>query len=176
MGTRYGVRPRSTQPRSGELWRQTGQSFAVLSYEITNDVKRCHINAIHEFLSRSYWSPGVPKVSSPVQSPTRSASVSFKAPRRWGSHAWSQIGPSSRISPTSTSSKSVGNGLAKRLMEAVLAHPDLQGLRRMLLATEDAHTLYAKYGFKPLAAPEHMMEIHHRSAYAAGTGEDVDSV
>jgi GNAT superfamily N-acetyltransferase len=50
-----------------------------------------------------------------------------------------------------------GKGLAGRLMEAVVAHPDLQGLRRMLLATRDAHGLYAKYGFKPLPAPERLM-------------------
>ena len=50
----------------------------------------------------------------------------------------------------------------------VSAHPDLQGLRRILLATRDAHTLYARYGFKPLAAPELMMEVHRPNVYAAG--------
>jgi GNAT superfamily N-acetyltransferase len=51
-----------------------------------------------------------------------------------------------------------GRGLSRRLMQAVLGHPDLQGLRRFLLATMDAHGLYAQFGFKPLANPSRMME------------------
>ena len=51
-----------------------------------------------------------------------------------------------------------GKGLGKWLMECVLAHPDLQGLRRFLLITTDAHGLYAHYGFTPLASPERWLE------------------
>ena len=47
-----------------------------------------------------------------------------------------------------------GRGLSKWLMECVVSHPDLQGLRRWSLATSDAHGLYHKFGFTPLAAPE----------------------
>ena len=59
-----------------------------------------------------------------------------------------------------------GKGLSKRLVEAVRAHPDLQGLRRMLLVTRDAHGLYSRFGFKPLAAPERFMEIHAPDVYS----------
>ena len=58
-----------------------------------------------------------------------------------------------------------GKGLSRRLMEAIVGHPDLQGLRRMLLATRDAHALYAKFGFRPLAAPDRIMEIHQPDVY-----------
>lgn len=52
-----------------------------------------------------------------------------------------------------------GNGLGKALVEAIVGHPDLQGLKRLLLATQDAHALYERYGgFTPLAAPERWME------------------
>lgn len=51
-----------------------------------------------------------------------------------------------------------GRGVARALMAAIVAHPDLQGLRRMVLVTRDAHTLYAGSGFAPLAAPEWYME------------------
>jgi N-acetylglutamate synthase-like GNAT family acetyltransferase len=54
-----------------------------------------------------------------------------------------------------------GRGLAKRLLAMILAHPDLQGLRRFLLATADAHGLYSEFGFRALAAPERMMEIRN---------------
>jgi len=49
-------------------------------------------------------------------------------------------------------------GLSKLLMQAIMAHPELQGLRRWLLATWDAHGLYAQFGFKPLEKPERIME------------------
>lgn len=51
-----------------------------------------------------------------------------------------------------------GQGLGIWLVEAILAHPELRGLRRWLLATQDAHGLYARFGFVPMAAPERWME------------------
>jgi GNAT superfamily N-acetyltransferase len=53
-----------------------------------------------------------------------------------------------------------GRGVGKWLIEVVLSHPDLRGLRRWLLATGDAHELYRKYGFAELARTEIFMEIH----------------
>ena len=50
-------------------------------------------------------------------------------------------------------------------MRVILAHPELQGLRRWMLATHDAHRLYAKVGFRPLAHPEWFMEITHPNLY-----------
>jgi len=52
-----------------------------------------------------------------------------------------------------------GRGHAVQLMDAVVAHPQLQGLRRFMLATLDAHGLYARYGFVAPARPERLMEI-----------------
>jgi GNAT superfamily N-acetyltransferase len=52
-----------------------------------------------------------------------------------------------------------GKGLSKLLMKAIMEHPDLQGLRRWILVTRDAHGLYSKFGFKPLESPEKYMEI-----------------
>jgi len=51
-----------------------------------------------------------------------------------------------------------GRGLGKWLLATVVSHPELQGLRRFMLATRDAHGLYAQYGFVPLVAPERWME------------------
>ena len=51
-----------------------------------------------------------------------------------------------------------GRGLSKLLMETIVAHPDLQGLRRWVLVTADAHGLYARYGFTPLAKVDGYME------------------
>jgi GNAT superfamily N-acetyltransferase len=141
----------------------------MLSYEIANDVKRFDVDAIHAFLSRSYWSPGVPKV---IVERAIANSLCFGVLR-----GTEQVGFGRVVTDRATFAyladvyileEHRGKGLSKRLMEAVVAHPDLQGLRRMLLATNDAHTLYARYGFKSLAAPERMMEIHRPNAYASG--------
>ena len=63
-----------------------------------------------------------------------------------------------------------GQGLSKRLVETIQAHPELRGLRRFMLATRDAHGLYAQFGFRPLSAPDRMMEILDPDAYRAGQG------
>ena len=54
-------------------------------------------------------------------------------------------------------------GLGKQLMSAIMQHPDLQGLKRIMLATNDAHGLYEKFGFKPTEIPEKLMEIVNKS-------------
>ncbi|MEQ1517706.1 MAG: GNAT family N-acetyltransferase, partial [Usitatibacteraceae bacterium] len=58
-----------------------------------------------------------------------------------------------------------GKGISKWLMECIRAHPNLQGLRRWMLATADAHGLYAKCGFASLSAPDRWMEIHEPDIY-----------
>jgi GNAT superfamily N-acetyltransferase len=58
-----------------------------------------------------------------------------------------------------------GRGLSKWLMEAIVSHPDLQGLRRWVLATRDAHTLYEKFGFHELVHPDRWMERPAPDAY-----------
>jgi GNAT superfamily N-acetyltransferase len=58
-----------------------------------------------------------------------------------------------------------GRGYAKRLVQAILDHPSLQGLRRFTLATADAHSLYERFGFKPPAKPETLMERYFPNIY-----------
>jgi len=63
-----------------------------------------------------------------------------------------------------------GRGLGTWLMSVIMAHPALQGLRRFALATRDAHALYARFGFQPLARPERHMEIHRPDVYRSAEG------
>jgi GNAT superfamily N-acetyltransferase len=60
-----------------------------------------------------------------------------------------------------------GQGLGKALMAYLAAHPDLQGLRRLHLATRDAHGLYAQFGFGPLTGADRWMEIRIPTSIAA---------
>ena len=61
-----------------------------------------------------------------------------------------------------------GRGLSKWLMELVVAHPDLQGFRRWVLLTRDAHGLYQQFGFRAIASPERYMERLDPEAYRRG--------
>jgi GNAT superfamily N-acetyltransferase len=137
-------------------------------YEISTEPTRLDVDAIHAFLSRSYWSPGVPRA---VVERALANSLCFGL-----FHRGRQIGLARIVTDRATFAwladvyvleEHRGKGLSQRLMRAVVAHPDLQGLRRMLLATRDAHGLYAKFGFTPLAAPNRMMEIHRPDIYLA---------
>src|SRR5215216_5389061 len=137
------------------------------AYEISTDPARLDIAAIHAFLTQSYWSPGVPR--STVE---RAIANSLCFGAFWQAE---QVGFARVVTDRATFAYLCdvyvleahrGRGLAQQLMDHVMQHPDLQGLRRMMLATRDAHSLYAKYGFTPLAAPERMMEVHKPNVYA----------
>lgn len=141
----------------------------MTDYEITTDSSRFDIDAIHAFLSRSYWSPGVPKA---IVERAIAHSLCFGVLQ-----GREQIGFARMITDRATFAYLAdvyvleahrGRGLSRRLMAAVMSHPDLQGLRRMMLATRDAHGLYAAYGFEPLAAADRMMEIHRPDIYRSG--------
>jgi GNAT superfamily N-acetyltransferase len=137
-------------------------------YEITADVARMDVAAIHAFLSQTYWSPGIPLG---VVERAIANSVCFGVLL-----GQEQVGFARVITDKATFAYLAdvyileahrGKGLSRRILEQVIGHPDLQGLRRMLLATRDAHALYAQYGFKPLAAPDRMMEVHRPNAYSS---------
>ncbi|ATC86217.1 hypothetical protein PARC_a1621 [Pseudoalteromonas arctica A 37-1-2] len=66
---------------------------------------------------------------------------------------------------------SQGNGLSKLLIKTIVEHPELQGLRRFLLATSDAHSLYTQYGFKPIDNPGLLMQINPENVYEGNTRE-----
>ena len=126
------------------------------------------VDVIHGYLTQSYWSPGIPRAT--VE---RAIANSLC----WGVfHGEAQVGFARVVTDRATFACLAdvfileahrGKGLSKLLVQAVLAHPDLQGLRRFTLATRDAHGLYGRFGFKPLANPSRIMEIHDPNAYAA---------
>jgi GNAT superfamily N-acetyltransferase len=62
-----------------------------------------------------------------------------------------------------------GQGISKWLVSEIVSHPDLQGLRRMMLATRDAHGLYEQYGFKPIEPVENFMQIWRPEVYRDNT-------
>ena len=135
-------------------------------YEITSDAARIDVDAVHAFVSRSYWSAGIPRA---VVARALANSICFGVFQAGKQVAFARVitdkATFGYLADVYVLEEHRGQKLADRLMDAVLSHPDLQGLRRMMLATRDAHGLYSKHGFKPLAAPDRMMEIHRPDIY-----------
>jgi len=137
-------------------------------YEISADKQRLDIATIHEYLAQSYWSPGVPRA---VVERAIEGSLCFGV-----FHQRKQVGFARVVTDKATFAYLAdvfileshrGKGLSKRLMGVVFAHPDLQGLRRFMLATKDAHGLYKQFGFTELTNPARFMELHHPDVYKA---------
>ena len=139
------------------------------AHRITTDPAALDVALIHRYLTGSYWAAGIP-----LETVRRSIEGSLNFGLFEGD---AQIGFARLVTDRATFAwladvfvleSHRGRGLSKWLMETVIAHPDLQGLRRWVLATRDAHGLYARYGFTPLAAPERWMEKHDPEVYRRG--------
>ena len=140
----------------------------IQDYIFSSDKNIMDIDAIHAYLSRSYWAKNVPHeiVRKAVEN-----SLCFGV-----FYNKSQIGFARLITDSATFAyladvyileEHRGKGLSKKLMQTIIADPQLQGLRRMVLATYDAHTLYEKFGFKQLSKPDTFMELWNPNVYKA---------
>ncbi|MDQ1095617.1 MULTISPECIES: GNAT family N-acetyltransferase [Chryseobacterium] len=135
---------------------------------ISTDKTRLDIDDIHGFLStKAYWCLNIPKetVLAAIQN-----SLCFGVYLNE-----KQIGFARIISDFSTIAylgdvyileEYRGNGLSKWLMETIMNHPDLQGLRRWILLTGDAHGLYRQFGWTDIADPSKWMELHNKNVYS----------
>jgi GNAT superfamily N-acetyltransferase len=119
------------------------------------------LGVIHGFLKGSYWAAGIPE-----ELVRRSIQGSlcfglFEHQRQIGfARAVTDRATFAYLADVFVLESHRGRGLARRLMECVVAHPDLQGLRRWSLVTRDAHALYERFGFGALAHPErHMCRV-----------------
>lgn len=136
------------------------------TFTITTDPARIDRAAAHAFLTGSYWARGVPREVVDRSIENSIAFALFDGERQIGfARAVTDRATFAYLSDVYVLDEYRGRGLARWLVETVLAHPDLQGLRRRMLATRDAHGLYAKVGFTPLDAPERFMEIFDPEVY-----------
>jgi GNAT superfamily N-acetyltransferase len=136
-------------------------------YEISADAGRLDVAVIHKFLAEeSYWSRGIPR--STVE---RSIANSLCFGVYQGA---AQVGFARVVTDRSTFALLAdvfileahrGKGLSKALMRRVVEHEDLQGLRRFLLLTSDAHGLYSQFGFKEIGSPARFMEVLRPDVY-----------
>ena|SRR5438105_9100011 len=141
-------------------------------YEISTDKRRLDVAAVHAYLTQSYWSAGVPRTT--VERAIE-GSLCFGVFFRGG-----QVGFARVVTDNATFGYLAdvfivephrGQGLSKRLMEFIFAHPDLHGLRRFMLATKDAHGLYRQFGFTELSNPARFMELHRPDIYKPASAQ-----
>jgi N-acetylglutamate synthase-like GNAT family acetyltransferase len=140
--------------------REDGFIFSI-------DNKRLNVAYIHAFLTNSYWAKGIPLnlVEQSIQH-----SLSFGVYTTEGK----QVGFARVISDHTTfayladvfiDEQFRGRGLSKKLMHFIFSFDEFKALRRFMLATRDAHQLYAQFGFKPINSPEKFMEVHLPNVY-----------
>lgn len=134
-------------------------------YRLADDAALADLDLVHGWLSReSYWARGIPR-EVVARSLRNSLCFTLLAPEDTGG---AQAGFCRAITDRATFAYLAdvfvleahrGRGLGKWMVERVLEHPDLQGLRRWMLATSTAHGLYSRYGFQPVGNPAVFMEI-----------------
>jgi GNAT superfamily N-acetyltransferase len=124
-------------------------------YEISTDPGRLELGFIHAFLTTSYWSPGIPRdvveraiansLPFGLYAPDRTQAGFARAVTDYATYAY--------IADLFVAEQHRGKGLGKFIVGSMLAHPELQGLRRWALATADAHGLYQQFGFAAASEP-----------------------
>jgi GNAT superfamily N-acetyltransferase len=149
------------------------------AYTVTTDRARLDLAAVHAFLVTAYWCEGVPREVL-ARAVANSLCFSLLAGGR------DQVGLARVCTDSATFAYLMdvyvlaghrGQGLGRWLIECVMDHPRLAGLRRFLLITRDAHGLYRRFGFTPLAHPDRHMEIVKPDLYRRqppGEGDPCD--
>jgi GNAT superfamily N-acetyltransferase len=143
---------------------------AAPGYEISTDPARLDLGAMHAYLTRSYWSPGIPFAT--VERAARH-SLCFGLYEKASGR---QVGLARVVTDHATFAYLCdvyvleahrGRGLGKFMMRTVMAHPALTGARRAMLGTRDAHGLYAQFGFAAPPDDGVLMQILRPDMYAA---------
>jgi GNAT superfamily N-acetyltransferase len=137
--------------------RKSSKDFSI---EITNELRRVDLDRVHDWLARkSYWAGEMPRS---VFDRAVRGSLCFAALAQGKTVGFARVisdrATFAYLSDVFVDPARRGTGVGKAIMAAVIAHPDLQHLRLWLLATSDAHGLYARHGFGALAAPKRYME------------------
>lgn len=136
-------------------------------FAVSDDRDRLDLDAAWAYLTRSYWSPGIPRA---LVERAADGSMPFGLYAPDGS----QVGYARVVSDQATFAyvcdvfvldAHQGQGLGRWLMTCILDHPDLQGLRRWLLTTQDAHDFYERIGFDRCPFPERFMTIDTPGLY-----------
>ena len=133
---------------------------------VTTDRSRFDLEVIHGYLTRSYWAKGIPRATVARAMDRSLCFGAFEGDRQVGfARVISDLTTFAYVSDVFVVESHQGRGVGKRLMAAIVAHPELQELRRWALFTRDAHGLYRQYGFREPRYPERLMEVFNDDPY-----------
>jgi len=126
---------------------------------VSCDPERLDLDRIHAFLTASYWAEGIaPETVARSIENSIPFGLYLSGEQVGFARVITDLASYAYLADVYVEEPFRGRGLSKLLMRAVLAHPELQGLRRWLLGTRDAHGLYRQFGFSELRVPERWME------------------
>lgn len=137
-------------------------------YRLSPDPADVDVAAVHHYLSEtSYWAAGIP-LETVARALAHSMPFTLRKDAAFAGFArvTTDRATFAYLADVFVLPAHRGLGLSKWMVSCIQSHPELQGLRRFLLATRDAHGLYAQFGFTPMKAPERWMEIHRPDVYA----------
>jgi GNAT superfamily N-acetyltransferase len=135
---------------------------------VDTDKRRLDVDMIYHYLRESYWAKNIPRALLERSIENSFCFGVYVGDRQAGfARVITDYATFAYVSDVFVLEEFRGQGLSKLLMETMLNHPELQGLRRWCLATRDAHGLYAQYRFTPLVKPEAFMERYTVNAYGA---------
>jgi len=141
-------------------------------YSISTDKNKLQIKVIHQYLSEeSYWAKNIPLeiVERSIEN-SFCFGVYFKDEQIGFARVITDFAIFGYLADVFILEAHRGKGLSKRLMEVIMEHPMLQGLRVFALKTKDAHGLYKQFGFNVGKNPENFMEIKHDDFYKPKSG------
>jgi len=131
-------------------------------FVISTEKDKLQLDEIYLYLSRSYWAHGRTREAVALSLQHSLCFGLYKDGRQMGlARVISDCATYAYLCDVYVLEDYQGRGLGTWLISAVMAHPELQGLRRWTLATRDAHDLYRKFGFTELRWPERWMEVYH---------------
>jgi GNAT superfamily N-acetyltransferase len=134
----------------------------VPGYVLSEDLERFDLDAVHAELTRSYWAAGVSRatVERSVRGSVAAVALLDAAGATVGfCRAVGDGATFAYVADVYVLREHRGRGLATWMLRSLMAHPNVAGVRRAMLATRDAHPLYARLGFAPVAQPERWMEL-----------------
>jgi GNAT superfamily N-acetyltransferase len=141
-----------------------------IEFTISTDKPRFDIDMIHGFLSTCYWSEGIPRDVVRKSIENSLCFGVFEGDQQVGfARVISDRATYAYIGDVFILESHRGRGLGKKLMAAIMGHPELEGLRRWSLVTRDAHGLYEQFGFTSLTNPQRYMERHDPDVYKQKT-------